>query len=366
MNEQNVIVSALPSLASCPKFIGQKESGPAAAFGSAFHKAMETEDIAHALTPDALKAAREGQGFGRAEIEEAYQWAQDWKAALIERYNPQVSLFEFEGKIEMIPGRRFFIDWLLLVDEEGTKVIIVDWKTGRGIYNAEENLQGKAYALAMFQDDVNVDQVIVTFVTPFVKGESSALYTRETSDQLAMEVFTVVRNAFNVDSTPVPGTACKYCGKFGRCEAVAELRDMEQVAGWLEEAKGSPELMSALLDLCPVLDKMMKEIKAAGNAMRFDRGVEIPGYTVVHTSSKSKVQEVKGTVNYLIGTMGLASEEILPYCNLSMSDLAEAITSTAKRGQKDATLEKALSDLRALGYVTGGNGDGVPYLKKSK
>jgi hypothetical protein len=366
MREQNVIVSALPSLASCPKFVGQEEAGPAATFGSAFHKAMETGDIAHALTPEALKAAKDGQGFNQAAIEEAFAWAQEWKQALLDKMKPAAEVSELEGALEMIPGRRFFIDWFLSTDAEGTKLVVVDWKTGRGIYNAEDNLQGKAYALAMFQLDPVVDQVMVVFVTPFVKGQSAAVFTRDTSDKLAMDVYRVVTSAFSPDSEPCPGDACKFCGKFGTCSAVKSLTDTEVLTGWLEEARTDPEKMSALLGLCPVLTKLIDEIKAAASRMRFDAGIEIPGYTVVHSSSKTKVQEVQQVVKYLTSNLGLDAPTILSYCSLSVNDLEDLIMSTAKRGTKDDTLDRVMTELRAQGCVTGGQGDGTPYLKKLK
>ena len=366
MDEQNVIVSALPSLAICPKFVGQKESGPAAEFGSAFHKAMETGDLAHALTPAALKAGKEGQGINQAAIEEAFAWAQEWKQALLEKMHPAAEMSELEGALAMIPGRRFFIDWFLSVDAEGTKLVIVDWKTGRSIYNAEDNLQGKAYALAMFQLDPVVDQVMVIFVTPFVKGQSAAVFTRDTSDKLAMDVFRVVSAAFSQDSEPCPGDACKFCGKFGSCTAVKKLTDTEAVTGWLEEARNNPEKMSALLGLCPVFTKLIEEIKASASRMRFEAGIEIPGYTVVHSSSKTKVQEVQQVVKYLTANLGLDAPTILTYCSLSVKDLEDLIMSTAKRGTKDETLDRVMTELRAQGCVTGGQDNGTPYLKKLK
>lgn len=362
--DMNVTASALPSLAKCPRFVGQEEAGPAAEFGSAFHKAMELGDIAHALTPAALKACREGQGFSQKDIEEAYHWAQDWLAALREQYKPEAESLEFETNLEMIPGRRMLIDHLFCIDD--SKYIVLDWKTGRSMYNAEENLQGKAYALALFQEDVDIDQVMVCFVTPFTKGQSTAIFLRENSDKLALEIHGIVTKAFDPNSLPIPGDACKYCGKFGRCESVAELTKPEEVEGWLESAKRSPEMMSALLDLCPVLDKLTKEIKAAASKMRFDDGLDIPGYTVTHTASKSKVTEVGQVVKYLTSRLGLEEKDILPYCSVSVSELESIIASTAKRGDKEAVINQTMSDLRARGYVTGGDGEGTPYLRKVK
>lgn len=361
-NSQSVIASALPSLEVCPCYTGG-EAGDAAKFGSAFHKAMETGDIAHALTPEALKAAKDGQGFTQPDIEEAFSWCNEWLHEMIEKYKPEYDLIEVEGSIEMIPGRRFFIDRLFALPDNA--YVVIDWKTGRSQYDASDNLQGMCYALSLFQQDPLCDQVAVVFVTPFTKQAYYHVFEREGSDALAMRLYRVTQAAYAENPKPNPGSACKYCGRFGKdCPAIEEtLKDAAsgKLATALDLARENPEEMGKLLDLTLVLDRLIKDIKEAANDMRFQRGLEIPGYRVVHTNSKTKVADAPAIVKYLT-SKGLDLEACLSYIQFSVADVEKMVGQASQRGEREIEMQA----LRDRGWLVGGTGDGTPYLRKVK
>ncbi len=363
-NMSSVIASALPSLEVCPSYTGG-EAGDAAAFGSAFHLAMETGEIAHALTPEALDAAKAGQGMERKDIEEAFAWAQQFKQTMLQKYSPRAEYVEIEGSIDMIPGRRFFIDWLL--DLGDGAYIVVDWKTGRSIYDATDNLQGICYAMALMQQDIDCDRVGVIFVTPFTQGIYHHTFERDDADKLVMRLYNVIQAAAKENPAANPGSACKYCGRFNNgCPAIkATVEDTK--TGALEKrlenaiTVRSPEDMGKLLDLCPVLERIAKDIKDAANNMRFQQGLEIPGYKVVHSSSKTKIAEPSEIFKYLM-SQGLDLDAALTYIQFSMADVEKAVGACSPRGER----EKVLQSFRDRGWLTGGQGDGSPYLRKIK
>ena len=255
------------------------------------------------LTDEAVEAAKNGQGYGVAEIEAAFVWSMEFIAGLEEKYKPVVSVSEIQGNLE---GRRFFIDHLMVLDTEPRQAIVVDWKTGRMVKDALSDLQGMAYAREILSNEAyGVGQVAVMFVHPFVEKFSHAVFTSEMLDSLNSELEPVIKEAKKARPKKNPGVACKYCG-LHPCAAVS--KSMDTVADGtidMARARKDPKYMAELRDLVTPFQRFIDTIKKEANAMRFDDGIEIPGYVTVCPTPRKYITEPGKVVSRLAETLEL-------------------------------------------------------------
>jgi hypothetical protein len=267
----NIIASALPSLAHCPAYIGDSVSGPPAIFGTAFHKAVETGELKHALTKKAVEAAAEGQNYGKAEIEAAFVWSMDFIAQLEEKYKPAISKSEVEGSLE---GRRFFIDHLMVVipDSGPRSAIVIDWKTGRMVKDAQTDLQGLAYVREILGNDAyGIEQCAMMFVHPFVEKFSHAVFDREMLPKINEELEKVIQEAKLPNPPMRPGEGCKYCGKHP-CPAVSgKIKEIADDAIDFDKARKDAEYMAELRDLVIPLEKFVMTVSRSPDTRQSSR-----------------------------------------------------------------------------------------------
>lgn len=96
------------------------------------------------------------------------------------------------------------------VDKESKEAVIVDWKTGYGeVTEAENNLQGAAYALAIMQE-FSVPHVAVYFFNPVLDKVSSHVFSSWMT--IRDTIKRIISEAKKEDAALVPGEKqCKYC-----------------------------------------------------------------------------------------------------------------------------------------------------------
>jgi len=356
----------LPSLKHCPAYEGSREGGPAATFGTAFHKAVETGEVKHALTEEALEAAKEGQNYTEVEIEAAYVWAIEFIAGLEEKYKPKMSVTEVQGDLE---GRRFFIDHLLVImGAEANTAIVIDWKTGRMVKDAQTDPQGLAYVRFMLgNENLNVDKCAMIFAHPFVESYSNAAFDREMLPKIHEELEAIIVPAKKKNAEERPGEGCKYCGKHP-CAAVSkQITAVAEGAIDMDQARKDPERMAELRDLVIPLEKFVKAIKAAANAMRFEDGLELPGYSTRFTSPRKRVEDTASVVAHLQDSFeNLDVEHILSYCSPSLKDIQSIISDCVATGERGEVYATFLAHCQERGWISNGDGEGSAYLIKCK
>jgi ATP-dependent exoDNAse (exonuclease V) beta subunit len=146
MPNRRIYASSLNNVAQCPCFDWkQNDDTTYADRGTSIHEAEETQDHKKLDTFDIIPYE-----FGLKVLEEK-------RAEHFEYLNP----VERHEEAFRLPGiGRCKIDYNA---RHGEKVLVIDWKTGVTPHYADSDLQGKAYALAIFQHCPEVDEVVICF-----------------------------------------------------------------------------------------------------------------------------------------------------------------------------------------------------------
>lgn len=381
--KDGVIVSSLPMLAACPKF-ESGEAGEAANFGSLFHEAVEKRDPAKLETEEALGLSS-AMNWTKTEVDAAYEWATMLEDALISKYAPAVCDREVVGELSLIPGRKMKMDLLMIMSDGGelSSAIVLDWKTGRKSYEADTNEQGWGYVVSMFEALPSLKEVSMVFASPFIQWYDWHTYSRDQLPELRKTLKAIVDDARSDKSVARVCDYCSWCSKRETCGAVSA--GLEEVVAYgvgfdppvpskpfenlsLAEARKDPEKMSYLRDLVPFLEKMITAIKQAADEMRFEDGVEIPGYRVAHRKSSRRVVsgEERSILLRVSEKFGLDVRELLPYVKIDVKSLEQAVSDSVKAGGKAEQVQAFMEECLASGWVTGGDDEGSPYLVKSK
>ena len=237
----------------------------------------ESEDASrgtriHAIAARLILGGKPDDTDDPAELELAMKIA-DYAKSEIEAVGALEVHVEQEVEYSLFPGEVLF--WgtsdMILVCADCVRVY--DWKTGfRPVTEAENNLQGAAYALAAMQG-YRRDTAIVTFFNPAISQLTTAEFGDTTA--LALEISKVIRNAQKDDAPCNPGEEqCRYCraAAAGVCAArlavvgaangiahdgmVAPLAEWQdaQLAGWHERlqiaAKFAEQVKSEMIRRC--------------------------------------------------------------------------------------------------------------------
>jgi len=117
-----------------------------------------------------------------------------------------------------------------LIAHDGKYAEIFDWKFGLwAVEKAENNLQGIAYSLGMFEKFKTLESVRFFFYQPHLDTITEAVFTREQVPALLLRVRVVVERAKQARASgnfeaAVPTTpGCTFCANLGRCPKVADF-----------------------------------------------------------------------------------------------------------------------------------------------
>jgi hypothetical protein len=179
----------------------------------------------------------------------------DFEALMVrraERYSRSlpVASREFqEQRFETIEGRWGYTDRLRIranvlskihdeyVVEDSDEADLLDWKfvAAKHVVDAEINLQGKDYVVAIFEDPMFafLNKIHVHFVETRFDEVTTATYTRADIPRLKLEIYAVLMRARNTDRSDFDTTTlkphydtCKYCARAGvDCRALDNIAD---------------------------------------------------------------------------------------------------------------------------------------------
>lgn len=236
--------------------------------------------------------------------------------------------YQEEGK-EIYYGTVDFV----AVDKESKEAIIVDWKTGYGdVTEAENNLQGAAYALAIMQE-FSVPHVTVHFFNPTLNQYSS--YVFKNWRVILTQIKKIIETASAENAPLIPGDKqCKYCKAaiLGCCPAIYHninsitARDAESFN--IEKMQDS-ELVSIyekakMVNL--ILEAIEKEIKKRceniGACGKYRLRTSPGAYDV-------KIKEAYSCLCKSENDWNLSPEKFLECCSVSFTQLKKMFASDA-------------------------------------
>lgn len=285
----------------------------------------ESEDASrgtriHALAARLILGGKPDDTDDPAELELAMKIA-DYAKSEIEAVGSLEVNVEQEVEYSLFPGEVLF--WgtsdLILVCPDCVRVY--DWKTGfRPVTEAENNLQGAAYALAAMQR-YRRDTAIVTFYNPAINQLTTAEFSDTTA--LALEISKVIRNAQKDGAPCNPGEEqCRYCraaaagvcaARLAVCMASANVSDgrmVEPIEAWDDDK------IDIWLEKLAIADRFREQLKAEA-IRRCNENGQCGGWIVKEQSGGREARDIKAAFQCLAGYM--EQDDFLACCDYSVS-----------------------------------------------
>ncbi len=288
----------------------------------------------------------------------------------------KVSLYKLDGT-ELNHGH---LD-LLLIYKNGSSVLI-DYKFGwLPVPKANENLQGKGYALGAFNEFEELDQIGVVFLQPKLRKTTTCTYQRADFLTHLAQIEKVIDRAEQVRKVELSSIVfqvnpnCDYCGRAGNCPALLKvgeqaLQKFDAVPlplSLISDRLETPEEIARALYMLGRLEVLIEASKADENGIKGVRRralelakaqpggkleVEIaPGRVVVLTAGQRKAPRSAQHPALIAEALQdvLTPTQVLACCDVSVTKLedtfAEAYVAKcdAKADARIAAAEEALA-----------------------
>lgn len=326
--------STLKHLEICPRWERQPDSGGyAAEEGTLLHAACETENLAG------------------LDEEQKYAVTQclDYVNGLLATASVSDDLREILLELRGVDGNvlTFGTADRLIIHAEGTAADLVDYKFGRNsVGDAENNVQGQAYAVGAFQDFPKLETVTVHFLLPRRDEITTAQYARAKLDTLFLRVATIIARAEELAVPPNPDSEnCLYCGAKARCPALAEralvyARHADQAVLpqiWNPRDIADPNVLAGALRAAPLLEEWCKQVKAEGVA-RVNSGQHIPGFVLRRRSGGREIVDPIGVLTQAEHA-GVDRSDLINTARWSLTAIRELISAKIPQGEKTKALD---------------------------
>lgn len=364
--------SGLGKYAVCPHF-KQDESRPIHPMtlaGTAIHEAIEKRDTM-ALPDDLRPMAKLGIEYWDS-IRARGEWDEHVEISLT---------------IPLVDNKKGHAD-LVFISKDGKKGILLDWKAGANRQaEAENNLQQKCYAAAVFEKFPELESLEVHIVYVRLQEVDTAKFTRSDMPGIQLEILAVDRRAEEAEKFEAanPGkkfyhradpAVCTYCVKAGICpelhaltlptaKAYAQARpeDLAIPEAYDPALIHDPETMSKALVVAGIMERYADSVKHYALQMRMEQGIEIPGTTLASRKGRSTITNTHEAYK-IAESLGLTHDDIMSAVEMSPAKLKDAIEDKAPRGKKklaSMALEDSLIEAGVLEV-----GSESFYLRKTK
>ncbi|MGA1753821.1 MAG: DUF2800 domain-containing protein, partial [Pontimonas sp.] len=168
---------------------------------------------------------------------------------------------------------------------------LIDYKFGKNsIPDVEDNAQGKAYAIGVFQRHPKIQAVRVTFLLPYRDEVLRHTWTRADYPALRDELDAIITESRQPNPPRTPCGACAYCKHKPNCGALAgyalqtanRVNPLPVLPESLDPANMTDEELGlACLPAIKVLDKWADAVKAEIKTRASNReNLEFPGAKV--------------------------------------------------------------------------------------
>lgn len=373
--------SKLQMLEACPKLQSINSESEAAFTGTMQHDVADS-GIDNARLPDykAMAAvdcmkfaeSRAAEYPGGTILKEEYFPIDDEEISLMGSGPDDIAIFK---------GTTAGYADFAVVSADGLKGEILDWKFGQwGVEDADNNLQGIAYALGLLKRFPRLQSIRVWFILPHRDELSEHTFTRNDFNGLYLRTRTVVQRAVEANKVAddfstakaTEGT-CLFCAHVGRCPKVAELviklgrkYDPLQVPDSVTPSLIlDPKQVSVGIKLAQVVKIWAEAYRRQSTAKTVEDPTFIPeDYTLVSTC-KRIIKNAK--------KLGELAKTFLPEADkakvdalydLPITALEDLISTAADRGQKEATVKAFGEVALAAGILE--MGQAHAFLRQSK
>lgn len=253
-----------------------------------------------------------------------------------------------------------------------TRSEIIDWKFGAwAVEEAENNLQGIAYALGIFKKFPSVMEVTVHFFQPHLRLITSCTFYRKDVARLYLRVQTVVAKAVkgraeartgNFDRANAMIPACNFCGFLGECPKVsAMILTVGKKYAPLEVPDDvTPSLLHSTRDMNLGL-KLTGLVKAWAEAYRrqvtnrvLEGRADMPeGYKAQQGSSAREIIDLAKFKSIVLRY--ITQEEFDSTVSVTLGAIEKLIAEKSPRGAKESTVKEFGAKLLDGNAVKPGN-----------
>lgn len=255
-----------------------------------------------------------------------------------------------------------------LISADETKAKLIDWKFGNNaVEDAENNLQGIAYALGLLKMFPKLDTITVEFIMPHLDFKTEYTFTRGLFDKMTVRVKTVVMRSIEARKDPedfsmaTPNTSsCLFCGLLGKCPKVAEValklgkkyRPLEIPETVTPSMVSNPKDVALGIRLAAIVATWAEAFRRQATARTVEDPNFIPeGYVLVESQRRS-VKKAHA--------LGQLAKKFIPEAHHKLVDelfdvpigeLEKLVSTWANRGEKEKTVEKFGKDALAEGAI---------------
>lgn len=351
--------SSLKSRELCPGWRNDSSSDTSRADeGTMLHLAVETGELPATLTDEQKHC-----------VDECLKFCAVLEKDALEVYK--------EVRLSICGGLTFGTSDRVIIKMNGRKKIahVPDFKFGyNAIDDAEENRQGMAYAVGVFEK-FDVEEVYIWFVIPRRDEILYHIFTRADVARLELIVRTIIARCEEFDKTGdntmlrPSEAACLYCGRKGKCEAVKNYAltisqnyaTLEVVDNVHSSQITDPEKMARAFTLARIMEKWAESVKKHALEMHLNGG-ELPGYEI---RERAATREINNPILALpVLREYLDQEEIVACAKLSLSKMEKIVSDKAEKGKKSKAVGEFNRKLLEAECVT--NGEPTRFLQRSK
>ncbi len=269
-------------------------------------------------------------------------------------------VFGIIGSADLLPirERRFWAydanlarDWSGKPDvvyRKGSRVLIIDYKTGRGaVEHATGNLQLRALAVLVADHFGDVNEVTVAIIQPLAGPPSRCTYSGEDLDMARVQINELMADVKRPGQPRVPLTdACKYCRAKPICPEARGV--VETLPATVQKESGeivmSPEQIAAFLDKIPLAEAVIESVR--GKARRIlEAGGAIPGWKLKPGAVRESITRPEVVFGRFVQAGG-TQEQFAGAITITKTKFRDAVkTATGSKGKAlDELVEGLLED----------------------
>jgi hypothetical protein len=352
--------SSLKYVAICPGYHGKDGTSAASEMGTRIHEALEVRD------PSALQSEEEVEIYERLVREEDEVFDNVFGGR-------EGVTIECEKRLTLtLDVKTPTFGTSDIVSKKGNIGLQIDYKTGISkIDPPATNWQAKAYVLAGFQMDDELETIHFAFLVPKRDEVLYGTFHRSDVPRLKEEIEAVIRRAEVVrpmweKSWPdlddmTPSVNCRFCRHEDECPALGAMcievakryrPDFLPHGSIASSDISDPATIERLFVVAKIVEEWASGIKHKAMCMSND-GVE---FETLRRKSMGALTITKDKINLrnLALSKGITDEEFISASDISANKLCDVIRANAPRGKKTQQADAFLAEATDLGIIEKG------------
>lgn len=182
-----------------------------------------------------------------------------------------------------------------------SEYFVCDFKYGKGVkVDAQDNPQLKLYALGILLEQEMIwgkNPVSCYIFQPRLDSVSSATYSYRELVEWGEEIKPLAEKAYKGEGELCMGDWCRFCKHKLNCKK--QMDEAFRMTNRNEPNKLSPEEISEILKIAPLVSDYIKSLENHALEMVRDQGQKIPGYKLVEGRSIRKYSDPNAIVEAL-------------------------------------------------------------------